>query len=270
MDAALAAQADRLRELVRVIERRVAEGLTAEADLRRMEAERARVDLDRVRASLAATRALHGLAALLGPGEPVTLAGLVAPVDVPLPPGLDDQAITAALDRRPEVVAARARLAGARELVRLEEARGVPDLAVTGGWKRTSGYNTGVIAFSVPLPVFDRNRAGVTLAKGQVRAAELELDQAMVSGAAEVRTAIDAARVLSEQSARVRATLVQPAEIARAAARAAFESGAADVLRVVDAERIGTDAAVVLSTLASDAVLAVLEARVALGERTIP
>ena len=63
---------------------------------------------------------------------------------------------------------------------------------------------------------------------------------------------------------------MDPATAVRASTRAAFESGAADMLRVVDAERVYTDAQMVFHTLASEAVVAAVEARIAVGEDPLP
>ena len=270
IDRALTAQLTSLDELVRIEGRRVAEGLAPEGDLHKLEAERARVDLDRVRAQLGAARALQELTALVGAAPPVTLDSLEAPPPPAPPAPLDEGAITAALDRRPDVVAGRAQVVAAREALRFEEARAMPDLAVTGGWKRTVGFDTGVFGVTLPVPLFDRNQAAVAVAKGQVRSAEFELAQLLAIGAADIRATREAAGALAGQSGRLGARLLAPAASARNAARAAFEAGAADMLRVVDAERVYAEAQMVFHTLASEAVIAAAEARIALGEVPLP
>ncbi len=270
IDRALTTQLASLDELVRVEGRRVAEGLAPESDLHKLEAERARVELDRVRAQLSAARSFHELLALVGPEPAVTIDALQAPPPPALPTALDEAAITAALDRRPDVAAARAQVTAAREALRFEEARTVPDLAVTGGWKRTGRFDTGVLGVAIPVPLFDRNQVATALAKGQLRAAELELSQVVMMGAADIRATREAARALAGQADRVRTRLMDPATAVRASTRAAFESGAADMLRVVDAERVYTDAQIVFHTLASEAVVAAVEARIAVGEDPLP
>ena len=54
------------------------------------------------------------------------------------------------------------------------------------------------------------------------------------------------------------------------AARAAFTSGAGDLLRLVDAERVYADARLAVNDLTINAVLATIEARLALAEDAIP
>ena len=57
---------------------------------------------------------------------------------------------------------------------------------------------------------------------------------------------------------------------ARDAARAAFAAGAIDVLRLLDAERVHTEAAAVSLDIAIDAVAAAIDARLAAGEEPLP
>lgn len=267
----LAEQAEGLAEVVRILERRVAEGVTAEADLRKMETERARVDTDAALTRLAALRELAMLAAVVGWAPPPPLETLERPSAV-LPPTTSDSglAIDAVLDRRPEVQLAAARLDASRQNLRFEQAKRAPDLNLTGGYKRTAGYDTGVVAVVMPIPLFERNRAAIALARGGVSAASLELEQARRLAAGDARAAVLAAVELQRRSADAAARLVEPAGQARQAARAAFTSGAGDLLRLVDAERVYADARMMVTDLAIDAVLATIEARLALAEDAIP
>ena len=61
-----------------------------------------------------------------------------------------------------------------------------------------------------------------------------------------------------------------PAEGVRSAARATFREGAADMLRLIDAERVYADVRRAALDLELDAYLAAIEARFALGQEEIP
>lgn len=266
----LTVQAAGLSELVRILERRVAEGVTADADLRKLETERARVDIDAALARIAAQRELVGLAALAGWSSPPSLEALERPA-VELPPNASaDAVVMDAVDRRDDVRVAVSRVGASQHALRLEESRRVPDLHVTGGFKRTAGYDTGLVALLVPVPLFERNRASIVLAHGNVKAAELELAQTRRLAAGEARAAVGAAIDLTRRANDAAARLIEPATIARAAARAAFTSGAGDLLRLVDAERVYADARLTVDDLANAALLATIEARFALAEEAIP
>jgi cobalt-zinc-cadmium efflux system outer membrane protein len=253
-----------LAELVRVMDRRVALGTTAEADLLKLRTEEARAGLEQVRSDVAARRALAELAARLD------LDPVLDALEVPaVPAGVTTDA-TAALARRPDVALAQHSVGVARQHLRLEEARGVPDPSVNGGWKRTGGYDTAQFTVSVPLPLFNRNNFGRVLAEGAVKAAELELVATERRARGELAAARDAAERLSVKARDTRTALVQPAIAAREAARAAYGAGALDVMRLVDAERVATEAALVATDLEIDAVAAAIEARLAAGEEPLP
>ena len=259
---ALATHAESLAEATRVMGRRVAVGSAPEAELLKLRTEEARAVVDRTRAELAAARALATLGAALG--ADVTADALQRPV-VPAVPA--DAALAAS---HPELLAAATAVDSARATLALERARGVPDVAVNAGVKRTSGFNTGVAAVTVPIPLFDRNGVARALADGQVRAAEQEREATERRLRGVLAASRAAATTLSGRAAEAHQLLVDPARGARDAARAAFAAGAMDVLRLLDAERVFIDAALVTLELEIDAVAAVIEARLAAGEEPLP
>jgi outer membrane protein TolC len=79
-----------------------------------------------------------------------------------------------------------------------------------------------------------------------------------------------AASELSWRLDRMQEDLVRPAEAARRAALASFREGAGDVLRVVDAERIYSEARREALDLAVDAFLAIGRVRLAAGQEVLP
>ena len=245
---------------MRILGRRAAEGAVAETDLHRFESERARVDALRVRADLAVRTALARLNAVIG-GQPLAPADLVLPGGAELAPPPAD--LAANLDARSDVAAAAARLATARASLALERAQGVPDLLVSGGYKRTAGVPTGVVAVAVPVPLFDRNRGAVQVAEGAVQAAERELAFVRERARAEADALGDAARDLVALAGRLEADQARPAAIVRAAARAAFDEGAGDLLRLMDAVRVSAESTRDVIDARLDAVLAVIDARLA-------
>ncbi|MBL8137808.1 MAG: TolC family protein [Acidobacteria bacterium] len=259
---ALTTHAESLAEAARVMGRRVAVGSAPEAELLKLRTEEARAVVARTRAELAAARALATLGAALGldvqPDQLQRPAAPAPPPDAPVPA------------THPELVAANGAIGAARAAVTLERARGVPDVAVNAGVKRTSGYNTGVAAVTVPIPLFDRNGVARALAEGQLRAAEQERDAAERRLRGALASARAAAATLSSRAAEAQTLLVTPARGARDAARAAFTAGALDVLRLVDAERVFIEATLVTLELEFDAVAAALEARLAAGEEPLP
>ena len=266
----LSEQRDALDELVRVLERRVAEGFAPDADRARLAAERAAVVMTLTRAEAAAGRAFLDLQALAALPESATAKALVRPGPVPLPAGDAKALAAAAAATRPDVRSAAARVEKAERALGLQNSLRIPDLILNTGVKRTLDTNTGVLAVGVGLPFFDRNQVAVPLARGEVRAAELERDFVTRRAEADAAAALRTARRLAEAASGADAQLVDPATIARTAMRSAFDLDAADPLRVVDAERAFADARLLANDIRIEAVAAAVAARLALGEAPLP
>jgi outer membrane protein TolC len=120
------------------------------------------------------------------------------------------------------------------------------------------------------LPIFDRNRVARAVARGEAQAATLDLAAVTRRARGELQATRVAAERLRAAAQETRARLLEPARGARDAARAAFQSGALDVMRLVDAERVYTEAALVAIDLDVDAVATAIEARLAAGEDPLP
>jgi outer membrane protein TolC len=266
--AALEAQAENLEGIVSAMEKRVGEGYAAEADLLRFRAEAARAANHLARARIEQARAEAELAFLVG--RPADGARLERP-DLPPPPGGEPEALAEqALANRPDVAAARARVARAQGTMSLEKGRHWPDLALTGGYKRTAGLDTAVIGVVTTVPVFERNGRAVARAEADARAAGLELQATLARARADAAILVHAARELAARLARLDEDLVRPAAEARRSALAAFREGASDVLRVVDAERTNTEARREALDLTVEAFLASGRARLAAGLEVLP
>ncbi|MGE0360813.1 MAG: TolC family protein [Vicinamibacterales bacterium] len=260
---ALGAHADSLSESVRVVGRRVEVGTAPESELLKLRTEEARAAVDRARAELAAARGAATLGARIGRDVPLDqLQSVPLP---PLPPGS-----TAVNPAHPELALSTSAVAVARAALDLEQARRLPDVGVTAGYKRTAGFNTGLAAITVPVPLFDRNGVARALADGQHRAAALDRDATERRLRGLMAATRPVAEALAGRAATARASLVEPARAARDAARAAFAAGALDVLRLVDAERVFIDASLAAIDLEIDAVAAAIEARLAAGEEPLP
>ena len=252
-----------LGEATRVMRRRVEVGTAPESDLLKLVTEEARAALDLTRSTLGAARAVALLGARLGTD--------VDPEQLQLPAVPAVPAEGAVLvDRLPDLAAARSAVTAATGLVDLERARGVPDLAVNAGVKRTAGYTTGVAALTVGLPIFDRNGLARALAAGHLRAVQLDAQAVERRLRGEFAATRAAAVSLGERAAWAPAGLVEPARAARDAARAAFAAGALDVLRLVDAERVFAEASALSVELTVDAVAAAIEVRLASGREPLP
>ena len=266
---ALDSNREGLDTLLQAMKARVREGYAAEADLAKFQAESARVQTQLLRARLELTRSLAMLGSLMHEPLPLRAEQLAEPAPWQAPAG--DPAVLAAqaAARAPEVLAAKARSARAAQALSLERARRVPDLNVSGGYKRTAGFDTAVAGILVAIPLFDTNKRAVAIAAGEQAATLSDVAAAEARALAEARVVFDAAATLGERAARVDEDLLKPAEIVRTAARSAFREGSTDILVLVDAERVYVDARREAVQLKLDAVAAALEARLLLGEEIV-
>lgn len=267
---ALTEQRDGIAEVVRILRRRVEERVAAGADLAKIDAELARLDVERVRGEVDLQQALTRLAVSIQAPAPVDAADLVDPPVPAALPGQPGALAREALDRRPDVLAARARLERAKRALALERSRAWPDVAVSGGWKRVEDTDTGVMAVVVPLPVTDRNQSEIATAAAEADAAGHALSLVESEAEADVVASLETAARLAEAADRVERDLVGPAEVVRRAARARLREGGGSLLDLVDAERVAVSARRTLFDLRLDAALAVVRARLALGGEPLP
>lgn len=255
-----------IEDVVSLVRRRVAEGVAPEGDLRKLEAEKARTRIARVRSEIAVRQQALALGVLTGQPDPDLGTRVVAPA----PPPLTTMGIEAAIEQRADVRAAASRVDERRTAAAAERALGSTAIALTGGYKRTSGFNTGTAGISIDLPVGLRNTPARLRAEADVTAATLELEQARAAARADIEQTVLAARVLGEEATRIAETLVEPAVVAQRAARAAFREGTGDALSLVDADRVYLDSQREALAVQLDAATASIRARLALGEDPLP
>ena len=256
-----------LMSLVTYNQHRVREGKAAEADLIRTQVEMDRaeanaalalVELARARAALAPYIASTARAAVGAPNASRDSAP--APLDSRFPDSMrvdvDDVAasnsaaplaplanvLATAMLARPDVVAARARVAGAHADATYQRAQTVRQAGLTFGSKRTLGVTSMIASLNIPFPLFDQNRGEIQRATALERAAQSELAWTERLAASEIRSAYAAARALSEQAARLRGSMLSRADSSRQIAIAAYAEGAVPLLQVIDASRTLSDA----------------------------
>ena len=243
---------------------RASEGVGAEADLIRAQVERDRAWAEVTMKEVDLAHAGAKLAAFIedSVGAALSLSDLSVTIpDQPLPlrttatsssePGASTMALSALTDRRPEVQAARERLAAAASGVGVAHSLLVREVGATVGLKRSEGTSSLMAGMSLPLPIFDQNRGDLDRARAQrdVAAAELANTERMVG--AEIRGALEGARLLSRRAQILAGSgagqpvgfLARAAE-ARRISVGAYQEGAVPLLQVLDAARAWGEARV--------------------------
>jgi cobalt-zinc-cadmium efflux system outer membrane protein len=261
-----------MAEIQRVVAARVREGYAAEADLAKYQAESARLDSESVRMRIELTRNLAQLQALFGragPASGLDPGQLVMPAPRAAPPGSAADLVVRAVERSPDVQAAKAREARSAKALSLERAQRVPNLDVVGGYKRTNGFDTAVLGLAMAIPLFDRNQRAIATAGGEASAAASDRAAVEQRVAADARAIFDASQSLAERARRVDEELLAPAAVVRLAARTSYGEGAANIVAMVDADRVYLDARREVLQVKLDALAAAFEARVLAGEEIL-
>ena len=123
--------------------------------------------------------------------------------------------------------------------MKLEEARRIPDLTLSGGFRRFSETNDNafVLGVSIPLPLFDRNQGGALEARYRLAKAEEEHKASEVR----VRTALaEAYRALSiafAEATALKNDVLPGAQSAFDATNEGYRQGKFGYLDVLDAQR---------------------------------
>lgn len=220
---------------------RVREGVAAEADLIRAELERDRAEAEATMHEANLARARADLAAFVGDQAASSLQLVVVEDDVPLALP-DTSAPGRGLATRPDIRAARERLAAAGASVVSERTSLIRQLGLTVGTKRSAGTTSLIAGVSMPFPLFDQNRGAIARATAEREAASFDLAARERAARAETISASEAARLLTARMA----LLARPsrgegylarADEARAIALGAYREGAIPLIQVIDAAR---------------------------------
>jgi outer membrane protein, multidrug efflux system len=234
---------DNARSLAKIVAVRRREGTAAEVDERLQAVEVGRLEARRAELTQSRETLVGALAVLLGQEAPsfslapTALSTLVAPAIDPGQPG-------DLVFRRPDVLAAEARIAGANGDVRAARAAFLPSLKLSanslGQALATSGPFglTLSAAQSLFAPIFQggRLRAGYAGARADQMEALAQYRQKLLDALQEGNAALAAARGSAE---RERALRGAAADSRRAVtlARLRYENGGGDLALVLDAER---------------------------------
>ncbi len=230
---------------------RVKEGVAAEVDLIRSQLERDRVASDASMQDAELAQARAALAAYLADTPGVTPLPIVeiddAPLSLPGSASLNQSATpVGSIDRRPDVRAARERLASSNAAVAGERSMIVRQLGATIGTMQTAGTTSMIAGINMPLPLFDQNRGEVQRAKAERDAATFALAAQQRTAIADLRGASEAARILTERAAvlarRDSTRFLERAEESRRITLGAYREGAVPLLQVIDAARSWADA----------------------------
>ena len=255
---------------------RVREGVAAEADQIRSELERDQARTEAVMREAELTQATARLAALISDSvtHMLPLAVAIDSSAFDLPEGDASSALDRALRNRPDLVAARERVASAAAGISVERRMIFRELALSFGSKQSAGTSSLMAGVSVPVPLFSQNSGDILRAQAARDIAGFELAAMRRDVQAEVLGFLLAARLLSEQ---VRSLTTGPpgqrllnrAEDSRRIALGAYREGAIPLTQVIDASRAWAESRNMLFEILFAQQESILRLAVSMGEDPI-
>ncbi len=234
-DAAVTLAEEQLRlagEVERSTQARLEAGREAPIQLGRAEIARRQAQLELEQAKRRAGAARQILAGLTGIGQ----AG------VRLEDGwfrrLDGTAAETAAEST-ELLRRQSELRRSRAELDVERSKAIPDVTVSGGFRRfrEGRDNAFLVGVSVPIPLFDQNRGAIERARAQVVAAEADLAAERIDQERRVTVAranLDASR---DTAATLQEKIIPTAEQAFAAAQEGYRQGKFSYLEMLEAQR---------------------------------
>jgi outer membrane protein, heavy metal efflux system len=231
-------------QLVQYTALRVREGYAAESDLIRARLEQQTLIGQEASVALSLERAKLDLLKAMGETRFDIDFRLAAPdlTRSPLPSVELEQLRTEALVKRPELISLRARVETERANLSLQQSNARPDFEVSAGYKRTGGFDTMIGYLTIPLPIFNRNRAEIGRASARVTSAEQELLAEENNVRAEVEVAYRVTQRLGVRLDELQRDLLKQADESRNIALVAYREGAADLYKLLETQRARNEA----------------------------
>jgi len=234
----------RARELVQA---RLENGVAAELDVARAEAELATTEAEAVALANRHSAVRNALAVLLGDAAPEFDVPARREVALHAPPSVPSGLPAALLERRPDIAAAERALAAANSRIGVAKAAFFPAISLTGSAGFASGEIDGLfkadsriwsIGPSLYLPIFQggRNRANLERSRAAYDEVVAQYRQRVLVAFREVQDALTATQRLAEQSAAQQRALTA-ARRAASLAQTRYDAGLVSFLEVIDAQR---------------------------------
>ena len=198
--------------------------------------ETSRIELTRTQRAMAAAK--FRLAATWGSTNPA-FDRVEADLESvrPIPP--HDQVLNR-VDQNPRLMRWAVEISQRRAALELARSRAVPDLRAGAGVRRfeETDETAAVVQFSVPIPIFDRNQAGVLEARFAAAKAAAERRAAQVRVKTELAAAYQELAAAHGEAAALSQTVLPAAAEAFDATTKSYQAGQRSYLEMLDAQRV--------------------------------
>jgi len=234
---------DRYHQIMDANAMRLKVGDISETDFTRIEVESFKAQADLGRAQTALQQARTDLLLLLGwPENSLSLTAADVWPEAKLAGGVPEeiQLTRKALEKRPDLQAARVRINQTGKNLELARRLVYPDITVSGAYARDPGNqftNTGQLGISVPLPLFYHQEGEIAKASVAMNNAELNLRQTDQAVRADVIKALSFWKSADSIVRHFQQSVLARIEKLRSAQEFAYQKGATGLLDLIDAER---------------------------------
>jgi outer membrane protein, heavy metal efflux system len=186
-------------------------------------------------------------------------------LETPLLKQTISELLNEATGKRVELGLLRSRVEAERANLRLQQANARPDVDLSAGFKRTVGFNTFIAYLTIQLPFFDRNRGEIGRAAAGISSVEQELVAQTNYIRAEVEAGYRVAQQLRSRLTEMQQDFLARADGSRDIALTAYREGAADLYKVLEAQRARNEARRLYYRTQLDLQMALAELALAVG-----
>ena len=155
----------------------------------------------------------------------------------------EDSLVLPELKDFPKMQVRSLQIIAARRSLERERAQAIPDLTLSGGYRRFEETDDGafVAGLSIPLPVFNRNQGNISQASSEVNANEAELQRDTVATKAELDSLLQLRSVLKQERAIIRSSLLPNSKKGLEQIQEAYRLGRVGYLDLIDSQEVYFD-----------------------------
>ena len=226
-----------LQDVLEVISRQITLGDISPLDERKAVVELALAKSSLARAQRELKMARIELASSWGSIEVLFDQIVFSDSEIRLLPKEDD--LWQEVQRNPEMEIKRINIERLEASLELAKADAIPDLEVEGGVKyfNESDDHAYFLGFSLPIPVFDRNKGGIREATENILAGKKELDSLSVRLRTELTVLLEQLQIIDAELDTMETTIIPAAQEAYEALKKAYQAGEKEYLELLDSQR---------------------------------
>lgn len=258
------------QQTVDISQQRYRVGDMSEGDLLKIKVQLLQFQTDVSTARVAKVQALASLRQLLGyDAVPANYDIAEEMTYQPVSLNLDDLR-NAALKSRPDLLGAQAGIRAAQSQVALAKANGKVDLTGSLSYSHLADQNSLSTAFSIPLPIFDRNQGEIARTRYAYTQAQEQADAASDAVLTDVRNSYEAVQTNQQILQLYLSGYLKQAKDSRDISEYAYKHGGASLLDYLDAERSYRSIQLAYRLSLANYLLAVEQLKQSVGVRKLP